>query len=94
MKSTLLSIALALLTSVAQAAAPPTELKDAAGKTIIQYVVEPPDTVAPASTTDPARQLGLITILDNKRNDIASTAEAYADAALDGVRFGDTRLPV
>ena len=57
MKSTLLPIALALLTSFAQAAAPPTELKDAAGKTIIQYVVEHPDTVAPASTTDPARQL-------------------------------------
>ncbi len=60
MKSTLLPIVLALLTSFAQAAAPPTELKDAAGKIIIQYVVEPPDTVAPASTTDPARQLGLI----------------------------------
>src|SRR5262249_35304697 len=28
-----------------------------------------------------ARQAGLITILDRKRNDIASTAEAYADAA-------------
>src|ERR1700694_3515986 len=31
-----------------------------------------------------ARSLGLITILDNKRGDIASTAEAYADAALAG----------
>src|SRR3954449_10712862 len=28
-----------------------------------------------------ARQLGLVTILDSKRNDIASTAAAYADAA-------------
>ncbi len=28
-----------------------------------------------------ARRLGLVTILDAKRNDIASTAEAYADAA-------------
>ena len=28
-----------------------------------------------------AKELGLITILDNKRGDIASTAEAYADAA-------------
>ncbi len=27
-----------------------------------------------------ARELGLVTILDNKRNDIASTAQAYADA--------------
>src|SRR5262245_8410340 len=27
-----------------------------------------------------ARSLGLLTILDNKRGDIASTAEAYADA--------------
>src|SRR5262249_34565409 len=31
-----------------------------------------------------ARKLGLITILDSKRGDIASTAEAYADAALAG----------
>ncbi len=31
-----------------------------------------------------ARQLGLLTILDAKRGDIASTAEAYADAALAG----------
>jgi orotidine-5'-phosphate decarboxylase len=33
-----------------------------------------------------ARARGLITILDGKRNDIASTAEAYADAAFGGVR--------
>jgi orotidine-5'-phosphate decarboxylase len=32
-----------------------------------------------------ARQRGLITILDGKRNDIASTASAYADAGLAGV---------
>ncbi len=32
-----------------------------------------------------ARQRGLITILDGKRNDIASTAAAYADAGLAGV---------
>ena len=31
-----------------------------------------------------ARQLGLITILDSKRNDIASTATAYADAVFGG----------
>jgi orotidine-5'-phosphate decarboxylase len=41
-----------------------------------------------------ARQLGLLTILDSKRNDIASTAEAYADAALDGVQVDDVRFPV
>jgi orotidine-5'-phosphate decarboxylase len=37
-----------------------------------------------------ARQRGLITILDGKRNDIASTASAYADASLGGVRIEDS----
>jgi orotidine-5'-phosphate decarboxylase len=41
-----------------------------------------------------ARDLGLVTILDGKRNDIASTAEAYADAALGGVRFGERTYAV
>ncbi len=41
-----------------------------------------------------ARELGLITILDNKRNDIASTAEAYADAAFAGMLIDGKRLPV
>lgn len=41
-----------------------------------------------------ARTLGLISILDGKRNDIAATAEAYADAALDGVLHEGQRLPV
>jgi orotidine-5'-phosphate decarboxylase len=41
-----------------------------------------------------ARSLGLITILDVKRGDIASTAEAYADAALAGTLFEGTRHPV
>ncbi|MBI3409857.1 MAG: orotidine-5'-phosphate decarboxylase [Planctomycetes bacterium] len=41
-----------------------------------------------------AHELGLMTILDNKRNDIASTAEAYADAALAGVLHEGKRLPV
>ena len=36
------------------------ELKDDAGKVIIRYVVETPDEMAPASTKDPERQLGLI----------------------------------
>ncbi len=34
-----------------------------------------------------ARQLGLVTILDGKRGDIASTAAAYADAAIGKVVF-------
>jgi predicted esterase len=37
----------------------PTELKDAAGKTIIKYVVEAPAGIAPAGTTDPAKEVGL-----------------------------------
>jgi orotidine-5'-phosphate decarboxylase len=41
-----------------------------------------------------ARQLGLLTILDGKRNDIASTATAYADAALGGVEVAGQRHPV
>ena len=41
-----------------------------------------------------ARALGLCTILDSKRNDIASTAAAYADAALDGLSIEGRRLRV
>jgi orotidine-5'-phosphate decarboxylase len=41
-----------------------------------------------------ARMLGLIAILDNKRGDIASTAEAYADAALAGTPCDGGRQPV
>ena len=37
------------------------------------------------------RRLGLVTILDSKRNDIASTAEAYADAAFAGTPHGPDR---
>ncbi len=44
-------------------AAADTELKDASGKTVIQYVVETPAGMAHAGTTDPARQLGLISLL-------------------------------
>jgi orotidine-5'-phosphate decarboxylase len=40
-----------------------------------------------------ARQLGLVTILDAKRGDIASTAGAYADAAFGGSDFGGVRRP-
>jgi orotidine-5'-phosphate decarboxylase len=41
-----------------------------------------------------ARERGLLTILDGKRNDIASTAAAYADAAFAGVRVAGRLHPV
>jgi len=41
-----------------------------------------------------ARRLGLVTILDSKRNDIASTAEAYADAAFAGTAIDGATHPV
>jgi orotidine-5'-phosphate decarboxylase len=41
-----------------------------------------------------ANERGLVTILDGKRNDIASTAAAYADAALAGVTLDGTTHPV
>jgi orotidine-5'-phosphate decarboxylase len=41
-----------------------------------------------------ARGLGLLTILDAKRNDIASTAAAYADAAFAGVAMAGRVHPV
>jgi orotidine-5'-phosphate decarboxylase len=41
-----------------------------------------------------ARDLGLVTILDSKRNDIASTATAYADAAFAGTRLTNHNYPV
>lgn len=41
-----------------------------------------------------ARSRGLLTIVDGKRNDIASTAEAYADAAFAGAAFEGRRFPV
>ena len=41
-----------------------------------------------------ARKLGLLTILDAKRNDIASTATAYADAAFGGVALAGRVHPV
>lgn len=36
------------------------ELKDPSGATILKYVIEVPEGIAPAGTTDPARQVGLI----------------------------------
>jgi predicted esterase len=53
-----LLVAVSLLTVPLQAA-PETELKDDTGKTIIRYVVESPEGIAPAGTTDPAKQVGL-----------------------------------
>jgi orotidine-5'-phosphate decarboxylase len=41
-----------------------------------------------------ARDLGLLTILDGKRNDIASTALAYADAAFGGTHLEGRPYPV
>ena len=41
-----------------------------------------------------ARDRGLLTILDSKRNDIASTAAAYADAAFAGFDIDGRRYPV
>jgi orotidine-5'-phosphate decarboxylase len=41
-----------------------------------------------------SRDKGLITILDGKRNDIASTAEAYADAAFEGMRVENRIHPI
>src|SRR5208337_2075297 len=41
-----------------------------------------------------SHQAGLLTILDGKRNDIASTASAYADAAFAGVTLGNSLHPV
>jgi orotidine-5'-phosphate decarboxylase len=41
-----------------------------------------------------ARERGLLTILDGKRNDISSTATAYADAAFDGTFVDGKRLSV
>ncbi len=41
-----------------------------------------------------ARDRGLLTILDGKRNDIAATAGAYADAAFGGVGVAGQRHPV
>jgi TPR repeat protein len=46
--------------SVSLAAVQETELKDETGKTIVKYVIEVPERIAPAGTTDPAKQVGLI----------------------------------
>lgn len=59
--NTWLSISLLLAAATVVAAPPPpAELKDESGKTIIKYVVEPPDATTPIPVADPARQLALI----------------------------------
>jgi len=45
-------------------------------------------------TARTARELGLIVILDGKRNDIGSTAEAYAEAYVGRTKQGDSPSPV
>jgi orotidine-5'-phosphate decarboxylase len=52
-------------------------------------VCGPAGFLAQKHVLDRARDLGLITILDAKRNDIASTAEAYAEAAFGPVWNAD-----
>jgi hypothetical protein len=51
--------ALALGFAAARLAAQETELTDETGKTIVRYVAVVPPGIAPAGTTDPARQVGL-----------------------------------
>lgn len=41
-----------------------------------------------------AREQGLLTVLDSKRNDVPSTSSAYAEAALGTVAVGGRRHPV
>jgi len=54
----------------------------------------PPGFVALQRVIAKARRRGLLVVLDGKRNDIASTASAYADAALSGTPLGTGRRPV
>ena len=58
-KSSLPWLACFVLAAGSLRAAEEAELKDDTGKTIIRYVVEVPPGIAPAGTTDPARQVGL-----------------------------------
>lgn len=50
--------------------------------------------VALRSLIRTAHELGHLVILDGKRNDIASTATAYADASFGGVQLRDRREPI
>ncbi len=53
----------------------------------------PPGVAAMHSTADYAREHGLIVIIDGKRNDIGSTAEAYARGYLGKVAIGGEFQP-
>ena len=61
MKAPISSLCLLVLAGalITLPAAQETELKDSAGKTIIRYVIEVPEHIAPAGAADPARQVGL-----------------------------------
>jgi orotidine-5'-phosphate decarboxylase len=54
----------------------------------------PAGTAALQGALADARELGLVTILDAKRGDIASTATAYADAAFAGCKLDGQTFPV
>lgn len=54
----------------------------------------PPGMLAQQRVLRRAHERGLLTILDAKRNDIASTATAYADAAFAGVSLANQLQPV
>jgi len=56
----LVAFAAGALFYTASGAAQERELKDESGKFIIRYVIEAPASLAPAKTTDPAQQAGLI----------------------------------
>jgi HEAT repeat protein/Sel1 repeat-containing protein len=63
MKRTVLHLAGVLLAAgilMPVRAANEIELKDASGATILKYIIEVPEGIAPAGTTDPAKQVGLI----------------------------------
>src|SRR4051794_19229381 len=51
------------------------DLKDEGGKVIVHYFVEAPASVAPAGTTDPARQVGVIVCLQEHTE--APSADIY-----------------
>jgi orotidine-5'-phosphate decarboxylase len=53
-----------------------------------------PGMTALSDTISRAREMGFVTILDAKRGDIASTAQAYADAAFAGVTIDGKTYPV
>ena len=54
----------------------------------------PPGMMAMYSLLRRAKEMGLVTVLDAKRGDIASTATAYADAAFGGCTIDGATFPV